>query len=365
MTYYDKYRYLTTLDAAEDENDWWVVGYEVNGIFRVSKQEGVIHFLKKTESSDVLVRRYRYSFKYKGKIYFFPMFSRNIEVYDIESETFHIIKMTGDSSNMYATIGYIVKDEYIYLFSAFCNENPVRINTDTMVCEEVCDVWTDTVVKYKKNKKWFICSVTEVQDDIWYGVYETNILIRSSIKAINEIEVIRIDEKYSIYRVEYVGNNKLLITMTDGDVCIIYNIADGAIEFKISIKQIGVVVNVLSKGEEVILIPQYGKKIMLVNRDTGVSRIINCNSEKMRCFSEVGECFYYGKIDEEKIYLYPYNTNVLTIINRKDMSITYQEWIIDKDSLIKDIMTKYVIEDKDGVYYEKRCDIDNFLENIL
>ena len=167
MTYYDKYRYLTTLDAVEDEENWWLAGFEVNGIFSISKKDKVVHFHKKSESADCLVRRYRYTFIHKDKIYFLPMFSRNIEVYDIKSRMFSVIKIPGDRSKVYGTIGYKVNDKYIYLFPAFCDEIPVRIDTDTMVCELVCAEWTDIAIRYTKDKKWFICNMAEVNEDIW------------------------------------------------------------------------------------------------------------------------------------------------------------------------------------------------------
>lgn len=365
MIYYDKYRYLTTLDAVDDEDNWWVAGCEVNGIFRVSKQDKTIHLLKKSEKSYYLTRRYQYFGMYMGKVYFFPMFSRNIEVYDIESGMFSIIEIPSDSSKMYGAIGHIVDGKYIYIFSGCYNEMPVRINTDTMVCERISPRWIDIANKYKINTRWFISNLTEANGYIWYGVCESNILIKSSIRDLQDIEVIHLDEKCKIYRVEYVGDNKLFVTMIDGGECIIYNISNGIIESKICTAESGIVINVLSYEKEIVLIPRYGKKVMLVNRDTGDKRIIDCSSEKVYCFSETDEYFCNGKMDAEKIYLYPYNTNVLTIINRKDMSISYEEWEIEKDTSIKDIMAKYVIEDKDGVYYEKRCDIDNFLENII
>lgn len=365
MTYYDKYRYLTTLDAVDDEDNWWIAGCEVNGIFRVNKQDKKIYLLKKSEDSYFSIKRYQYFCICMGKVYFLPMFSNNVEVYDIESGSFSVINISNDSSKMYGAIGHIIDGKFIYLFSGCYNETPVRINTDTMSCERIFARWVDIANRYKKNTKWFIGNITEAEEHIWYGVYESNILIKSSIRDLQDIEVIHLEESCKIYRVEYVGNNKLFVTMMDGGECIIYNISNGIIESKICTAESGIVINVLSYEKEIVLIPRYGKKVMLVNRDTGDKRIIDCSSEKVYCFSETDEYFCNGKMDAEKIYLYPYNTNVLTIINRKDMSISYEEWEIERDASTKDIMAKYVIEDKDGVYCEKRCDIDNFLENII
>lgn len=365
MTYYVKYRYLTTLDAAEDEYNWWVAGYEVDGIFRVSKKDCNVHFLKSTENTDSKIKRYRYSFKYMNKIFFLPMLSHNVEVYDIDLDLFNTVRITNNDSKMYGTIGYVLYDKYVYLFPAFCDEIPVRINIDTMECEAIFDGWSDIVNKYIKDKKWFICSVAEAKGDIWYGVYNSNVLIHSSLKNLRDIDIIHIDENYKIYRVINAGENRLLITMSDDGECLIYNTVKQMIESKISIESIGIVANVLSCGDEIVLIPQYGKKIMVTNVDTGVSRIVDCDHKNLCCFNDKDECFYYGKMDNDKIYLFPYGVNVFTIIDRKDMSISYQEWEIEKGASTKEIMKKYVVEYDDHILDECRCSVDIFLEEMM
>ena len=365
MTYYDKYRYLTTLDAVDDYDNWWVAGYEINGIFKVSKKDNTVELIKKTETADKMIKRYRYSFEYRGKMYFLPSHSYNIEVYDTELKMFYCIGIPGENRKEYATIGYITDDKYIYMFSTFCEETPIRLNTLTMECERIGDSWKDIIKEYAKDKLVFICSIAEQKGYIWCGVYGTNTIICSKKSDLNDIKVIHLEEQFNIYRVANAGKNRLILSSLVDNECIVYNTIDNMIEYKIDVKEIGLEVNILSDGEEIVLIPQYGRKLMLINTDTRETKIIDCTSEKMKCFDENDRFFYYGKMDEQKIYLYPYNTNVLTIINRKDMSISYEEWEMEKDTSTKDIMAKYVIEDKDGVYYEKRCDIDNFLENII
>ena len=81
---------------------------------------------------------------------------------------------------------------------------------------------------------------------------------------------------------EYIGNNKLFIITNNGTEYLIYNIAEGMVEFKISVDQIGEVTNILRYGEEIVLIPSYGRKLMLVNTITINSRIIECDKIENR-----------------------------------------------------------------------------------
>ncbi len=365
MTYYDKYRYLTTLGAAEDGDNWWVAGYQGNGIFSVNKENNTIHFLKRTENEHTSLNAFKDSFMYRGRIYFLPWWSYSIEIYDVELEKFYVVKIPDEASKFYGAVGYIVDEEYIYIFSRFCNETPIRLNIDTLVCERIWATWTDISKKYSRHDKYFINSITEVNGNFWYGVYQANVLIKSSKKDLRDTQPIILDANYRIHQVAYIGKNCLLVTMADDEECIVYNVEDEVIEYTVPIKTIGRVINIINDEEEIILIPRHGKRLLLVNRDSGASRLIDCDNERMRCFTDNDEYFYYGKMNEEKIYLFPYNTNMLVTINRKDMSVSYEEWEIEKGASTEEIMRKYVVEYNRAVLDERRCSMDIFLNDMV
>lgn len=333
------------LNMAEDGEYWWFPGYWINALFKMDKTSKQIQWVCDFKQ-EVTFREAVYSrvVPYRNLLFFLPQNSFHISVYDkIQS---NIMTLDIECSNRccgFGTAGHVVEENFLYIFSVFPGCLPVKVNMNTFSIEYIKEWATLVQELYTGEYKYFINSVVQMDNRIFLGIYGTNRIIEFMPENNSYREILSLESTYEIGKIAGDGLSSLcVIPRLDGPIHV-YNVSNGKMD-RYWEHEKDEYVNIYFTAKEILLIPRYGKVITIIDRkDRAVKRLEIPVDDLFLLDASDNRFFYTGMIKDDNIFLYPYRSKGIVVIDRKKDTIQMLDVMIDKDFSDEAVIQKYLL----------------------
>lgn len=370
--YYQKNKYISFLDMIENDENIWVANNCFNGIFRMRKDGTMIEHIASFDKDVVLesgTGLYFQTIFYNNSIVFLPHNTFKVAIFSLDTKTLKYIQMPCSvGTGGYVTAGYALYKGSLYLFSQFAQCRAVRIHMETFVVEEL-EIWDELASKYyDEDTRYMIDSAIQIDDYVWIGIKKTNKIIGYSLRdrSCNQLE----SEKEIVKVFGNAGLHEIYNVSTDGKSveCIALKEQGKRSHINLDsfIEKGNRILYILSDEKNFIMIPFYGKYIIIVDRKSGAIKKHQDFPKEFDNFSENERYFYTGRLTEEFIELFPYYTNGMIRIHRQSGETKLYKTEIEWEDSIDSLVLKYHYRNsiKNTICFERVYSVSGFLDMV-
>ena len=323
----------------------WMTHNLFNGLFKVDIYTGQAEFVTEiygeNRNQESLFRDIIF---YKGRLFLIPQTAHHIVEHDIETGRQRAIRI---ENKAYCQIHFSVRlrcQNEIYLFPLVQPNPGIKLDLDNFTIEEF-DIDYKTINQYLERTSDMIfgeCGV-QIRNELWDPLRTCPILVCFSE---HETKYYKVMSERSGFRNLSYCDPYFYLTLNGRAEIIIWNPKNGIKErIKVPDNILGVknssIENIIMEEENIWIVPARGTNIIRYSlKDKTYKKILNI-MDHMEGFSDYDEHWDGVQYDEKNIYLFPYRTNLLLIINKKEdtfklVQITLpgnmkrEEWLLDQ-----------------------------------
>ncbi len=312
---YEQYKWLHFWDAFwENEAVGWVVDRNDAALFRIDIKANIAKRVCELPRGGAYSRDlYTYLNVMEDKVVILPQNCMTVVFYDRKKERIDTIKMPCDEFNSgYGTIASFFVGNQLCVFSSHPGNSAYVVDMGDYSVREMPG-WRKMLHNLGIIKSEnYTALISIYKNGFIFGAYESNEIIYYDFKS-NEYKVVyQLPPEIRVYRI-YTWNESLWILPKDGNVIYYLDLEDDLElkEVKLPIEGISFF-SLLIDEEDVVAISDRVEKIYIYKRKNKDVICVDCS------LLEKKVCFKRGRLEEQYIYLYPFETDELICINRKN-----------------------------------------------
>lgn len=314
------------------ENELYFSSNFLNGLYSRNLVTGDVRFIGEfPDETHERCHLHKQCLRWNNKLIFLPSLSRHIHIWDIKEERFTQIKLSDrTTAEMYA--GGCIYCDKLFLFPILLEECLVIYDLQTKSLQEVSyfTEWCKNNI-HPQNDKYTFTRICQIDNEVYMPVNKSDEIVIFNLAAQSlTYKTVEVKDLFFIVA----GDNGMKWAVTNSEKYIY--LLDDFLNVKEKIycdiskqKPIQSINNLIVLDREVYVLPRKSGRILRLNR---AKRKFEClkNDDLLRYYNESGIKFLGFGIYQEKILIYPRNSDGILCIENGEVTCLKNNFDLEK-----------------------------------
>lgn len=348
---------LNTYSGAIIGKDVWFANNSFNGLFKMDIHTGEIHFVSIFPEEDGCYASYKKCIAIEKKIFFFPAYAKNIQIFDTTSEKFTTIKIEMGKVDFCADA--LLVGKVIYIFPADKSKNLLRMNVDTYEISEIKEFQENIPKLGMTSSDYLLCRVSEKLGKAYFAIYKSDMIVCYDLFN-NEIKTYH-TEINDIFAC-YIWKDKCYITTCNTSDIYVYDFINAPSKLygiSESFSQFRMFNNAFEYKNRLWFLPAFASEMVAIDINNKVyeyGKIERKENEKVAFFGAVAT--------DNELCILPFDTSFSYIVD-KDLSFKKAYTFELTDDKTTDLIISTLSEENGNILLENDVlSLDNFIKYI-